>query len=81
VIEFCGTDECGIGRLNPYYAFRPNSKISKKIFSKCVPGDDCEVTGVVDDTDFFVSVSRVRLIDIDIEPSAAVKKDAACWLY
>lgn len=79
VIDYCGTDDCSITKLNPGYGFRPYSEISNKIFSKCGLLDDCEITGIVNEHENFVFVSRVRKINTAIEPSADKIMDAAYY--
>lgn len=81
VIGLCGTSQCSIGELNPGYLFIPRTKIASQILNVCGEGDDCEIAGVVDKQDYFVSVSSVRLVDTNIEPSKDVIFRAAEWLF
>ncbi|WP_173087128.1 hypothetical protein [Fundidesulfovibrio magnetotacticus] len=81
VIGRCGTSECGIGGLSRGYSFVPHTKIANAILSVCGIETDCEIDGVVDDKYYFISVSNVRRVDVDIEPSTDVFIQASSWLF
>lgn len=72
-----GTSDSGIDGLTPDGTFLTDSKIAKTIFAVCGFGDECEVKGEVNEHGVFQSISKVRKIDTEIEPSADVIKEKA----
>lgn len=58
--------------------FLTDSDVAASIFSVCKFQDECEITGKIDSNDFFMSVSSMRKIDTNVEPSAVEIKEAAC---
>jgi len=73
-----GTNDSGIYGLTNECGWLTKSAIGARIFKVCQVDDDCEVTGVVDENDWFVRVSRVRMVDTSSEPPVDVIKESAC---
>lgn len=74
-----GSTDSGITDLNPDCGFLTNSDIAERIFTVCGFLDECEVHGTVDENDMLLSISRLRKIDTNIEPSVDIITDAAYW--
>jgi len=73
-----GTSDSGTNGMEPSCGFATNSDIGRKVLSVCGDLDECEIKGIIED-DILISVSSVRNINTDIEPSVDVIKDAALW--
>lgn len=73
-----GTTDSGIYGLTNDCGWLTKSAIGSRIFKVCQVGDECEISGVVDENDWLVRVSRVSKIDIVSEPPTDIIKQAAC---
>ena len=73
-----GTTDSGIDGLTNDCGWLTKSAIGARIFKVCQVGDECEITGVVDENDWLVRVSRVRKVDVIYEPPVDIVRDAAC---
>lgn len=73
-----GSTDSGIDGLTNDCGWLTKSAIGARIFKVCQIGDECEITGVVDENDWLVRLSRVRKVDIFVEPPADTIRNAAC---
>lgn len=74
-----GSTDSAIDGLEPSCIFLSDSEIAREVISTCKHFDECEVIGTVDKNDILLSISSIRKIDTDIEPSVDIIKDAASW--
>jgi hypothetical protein len=76
-IVHVGTSDSAVTDLQPDCSFLTNSKVARKVFSTCNEFDECEITGNVNENNVLISVSKVRKIDTNKEPSVEAIKNGA----
>lgn len=74
-----GTSDSAIYSLDPdCCVFLTDSEVARLIFNKCGILDECEIQCKLNSDIDIINVYKVRRIDVNIEPSAKVIKEAVC---